>query len=422
MRIAWDTAAGSCGSVVGVVAPHMLVALLLAALTGCDGGNSAGRSGAASFGLGVADLNGDARPDLVAAIVDNRDAERQGSARVILRDPAAAGGFAAATDYDMGAQTRQVAAGDLNGDGRADLLLSNYADGSLSLRLQSSVLPGKFLARTVIDVLGAPQQAVIEDLNGDGWNDIAVAGNGIALWFNDATEPGNFWFAGSLGPADASRAIASADLDGDRRMDLVVSEGDNAVAVYLQDPAPMPSGSFTSPPLVLEVGERPYDIALGDLNGDGRQDIAAVNWGRIDDVAAATVSVLFQRLVPSARVEFNDASSYPIAGKGTSIVIASLDGDQLPDIAATNELAIGGGVSVLFQRSGTLIGFDPTFEPAVLLPARLAYGLGAADFNGDRLTDLAVTNPDGTLVLYQDQGRPGSFFAPRVVGAEPPAN
>ena len=420
-----NSSAAHAGALGGAASTRLLLASLLAvALVPCDGDNSSNGSGqgdgALSFGLAAADLNGDTLIDLVSATVDNQDSASAAAARVILRDVKAGDGFATAMDYGMGAQAQHLAVGDLNGDGRADLLVSNYADSALSLRLQSSAVPGRFLSRTVIDQVSRPREAAIADFNGDNLNDIAVIGSSIALLFNDATEPGNFALGRLLSLAQPGRTIASADLDRDGRMDLVVGGGGSVITVYLQDRLPAAAGTFSSS-LELEVGDQPYDIALGDLNYDRLQDIVVVNWGRAGDVTAATVSVLFQRSYPSDRVEFNAARHYPIAGKGTSVVIADLDGDDLPDIAATNELAIGGGISVLYQRGGTLIGFDPEFEPAVLLPARLPYGLGAADFNGDRWTDLAITNPDGTIVLYQQPGVPRRFGWPQLVGAQPAA-
>ena len=229
------SSAAHAGALGGAASTRLLLASLLAvALVACngDGSNGSGQGdGALSFGLAAADLNGDTLIDLVSATVDNQDAANAAAARVILRDVKAGDGFAAAMDYAMGAQARHIAVGDLNGDGRADLLVSNYADNALSLRLQSSAAPGRFLSRTVIDQVFRPQEAVIADFNGDNLNDIAVIGSSIALLFNDAAEPGNFALGRLLSLAQPGRTIASADLDRDGRMDLVVGGGGNVITV-----------------------------------------------------------------------------------------------------------------------------------------------------------------------------------------------
>ena len=173
------------------------------------------------------------------------------------------------------------------------------------------------------------------------------------------------------------------------------------------------------------VGDNPVDIALADLNRDGRLDIAVVNRGRGSDLSTASVAVLYQspapfsgepfNLSPRYAGEFLSAQSYPIEGKGAQIVVADLNSDSLPDIAATNALSVGGGISLLLQTP------SGDFGSARLLRAYAPWGLGAADFDRDGFTDLVFSNYRGAAIYYQRPPPADGFGPPVSVGGDNPA-
>ena len=232
---------------------------------------------------------------------------------------------------------------------------------------------------------------------------------------NNPDDVGTFFNGPRIGVSGLG--IASADLNGDGRPDLVVGASTRKIAVLLQDPVPVPPGFFSSLPIEYEVDGLPTDVALGDIDGDGRVDIAVVTRG---DVNQASVSLLYQKRSPIDPGSFNSAVNYTIRGNGTSIVIAHLNADGLLDIAATNEL-IDGGISILFQVEQSFPGLLPEFEqPAKLLRINYAYGLGADKISNDELTDLVTTTPDGSFIFYQNPLKPGSYQPPELIGGENP--
>ena len=130
--------------------------------------------------MAAGDLNGDGKLDLVVA---NFDA---GKISVLLGQ--GNGQFATAVDYPVGKQPAFVLVGDVNGDGKLDVVVANEADGTLSVLLGNGdgTLQNPVTYRTVPD----PVYVVMGDFNGDGKPDLAVAGsasNTIAVLLNDGT-------------------------------------------------------------------------------------------------------------------------------------------------------------------------------------------------------------------------------------------
>lgn len=170
-------------------------------------------------------------------------------------------------------------------------------------------------------------------------------------------------------------SLAIADLNGDGKPDLATANPrTNNVSVLLGTG----DGSFglaTNFP----VGALPYGVAIGDLNGDGKPDLAVSSTG------ADSVSVL----LGTGDGSFGAANDFSVGNYVTSVAIEDLNIDGLPDLVATNRF--GKSVSVLLS-----IG-DGSFAAATNLPVSgLPNFVAIGDLNGDTLPDLAVAYRDGT--------------------------
>jgi FG-GAP-like repeat/FG-GAP repeat len=236
----------------------------------------------------IADVNGDGHPDLVLA-----DSSASGNAIVVLQDPANPGRFLAPTLLSTGSTSAtSVAVADLNGDGKPDVVAAtsdaNGDNGAVYVFYQSATSPGTFLAASVFPAGAQPQSVRIADLNRDGLPDLAVA---------------------NLGPG----------LDG---------TGSAGVSVLLQDAAH--PGSFLAP-VTYATQARAIDVAVGDLNGDGKPDLVVANLG---PAPTGSVSVLLQD--PAHPGVFLSATSYGGFGQPLSVAIADLNGDGHPDIAVAD--------------------------------------------------------------------------------------
>jgi hypothetical protein len=361
-------------------------------------------AGAGGSALAVADVTGDGRLDLV---VTNTT-----SGTVSVLRGAGNGRFRRPVTFPAGPNPAAVAVGDFNGDHVADLAVANYYFvGQVTLSVLLGAGGGAFQA-PVGYVLGTKGVGVgVGDFNGDGRDDVVVAGHGestcypfdsVVLLLLSAPD-------GSLQEAAASSANGSAglvtvaDLNGDGAPDVVVADTfalhcyeytPFKAVVYLGDGAGalQPAGTY-------QVGPYPSALTTADITGDGRPDLVATN-GYV--VGELRVDVL----AGDGAGGFLPAQSYAAGGGLAGVAAADFTGDGRPDVAAA-----GTGGVVLLANTGagglqTVVGY-----PAGVAPQ----GASAADFNGDGVPDLVVANTSNAVSTVEVLlGIGGGAFGPPI--------
>jgi hypothetical protein len=241
-----------------------------------------------------------------------------------------------------------VARGDLNRDGLVDLAASYFAPESLSLLLGRP--DGSFDLSRIEMASGSYHALDVLDLDQDGYEDIAaadVSSNHFLIAWND----GKGGLGDSLrvpGPQGPS-AIAGGDLDGDSQMDLVVVAGAFANVVYGR------GGRSFEAPRVLDIGYVGADLALGDLDSDGKLDVLAAPLdgdGHLD-LLTATPSDLFLLWNQGDR-QFVAGPSVLLPSVVWDVTAGDFDGDTRPDAAvATPSLGSEPESEILFFRNLT---------------------------------------------------------------------
>ena len=202
------------------------------------------------------------------------------------------------------------------------------------------------------------------------------------------------WFQG--GPDSIS--LAMGDLNDDGRTDLAVisSYGYSTVLLGKGD------GTFTTAP-DLDTGTRPSWVAIADLDSDGKLDLAVANTG------ANNVSVFLGK----GDGTFSAKVDYPTATAPLSLAVADVNRDGHPDIVAA--CSTGKAVSVLLNKH------DGTFAAKVDYPMPTdANSIAVADFNGDGYPDLAVALSQRTRVMWNDQNGAFPSATDIPVGADIP--
>jgi hypothetical protein len=291
-------------------------------------------------------------------------------------------GFLAPLAYDAGADPVSVAVADFNGDGKPDLAVANqgnypYPNSSVSILLGQG--GGTFLPAVSYAAGNNPQSVAVGDFNGDGKQDLAVAnvgdyyGNGQGVSILLGQGDGTFQTPVSYAAENNPQSVAVGDFNGDGKQDLAVANAypGNSVSVLLGKG----DGTFL-PGQTFPAGGNPRYVAVGDFNGDGILDLAVANY------QSANVSVLLGK----GDGTFQAAVSYPAGSYPYSVAVGDFNGDGIPDLAVTNGTS-NGSVSVLLGKG------DGTFHAAVGYaagydPSSVAVG----DFNGDGIPDLAVAN------------------------------
>jgi hypothetical protein len=227
-------------------------------------------AGLATLGTAIvaADFNHDGALDIALAVTTiTGPLPHPGFVSVILQDPAAPGTFLEGVHYDTISEPCALAVGDLNGDNLPDLIVASSSFGNISILLQDASHPGTFLPQTKVWIGAAQGGIAIGDLNGDGLPDIAIGANtrNLRILYQDPDgSPGTFLPPVNLALDGVPSAVAIADIDGDGFNDLAIAlSSKNQVAVLLQDPSA--PGSFSERD--YNVGAQPGKVAIGDLDG-----------------------------------------------------------------------------------------------------------------------------------------------------------
>lgn len=311
--------------------------------------------------------------------------------------------FVAPKVVAAGAGPMCLAVGDVNGDDKPDLAVSNNGAASVSVLLNDGL--GTFGAPTDVAVGPNPLGIVMGHFDDADPLDLAVVSagaNNVSVLSGDGT--GVFMPAGSPGAGSSPIAIASADLNADAKNDLVVvaTSGSANVTVLLRNEM----GGF-HPGVGFAAGNTPQSVAIADVNGDQKLDLVVANLGSRD------VSILLGR----GDGTFQTATSTGAGMAPRSVALGDVDLDGNLDVVVADSGSHG--VAVLRGRG------NGTFRAATLIATGTgARGVAIADLNGDGRPDVVTANETGASVsVLLGSGTPALFIAPRnlTVSASPTA-
>jgi hypothetical protein len=353
----------------------------------------------------VAKLDGDDNLDVAGANCNSDDVT------VLVGDGGGHFRPAAGSPISAGDGPKAIQHADFNGDDKADLAVANIESKDVTILLGNGSAGFSAAPGSPVKIGHSPGRLASADLNGDGRVDLVVPGspNSVTVLLGDGT--------GRFNPAAASplaiggrygpQAVDVADFNRDAKPDLAVSTTDpKQIAILLGDGG----GGFRTSTTV-----RARLLAVADFNGDGNADVA------VTGLAPLKITVLLGtgsgRFIPAP------GSLRGNVAYGDSVAVADFDNDRNLD------LALAGFDSAMPVLLGNGRGdFRPAVDSPFSLPSS-SFGRGAiaaADLNHDGRADLAVSirrsfqrgGEHGLAILWQAPPAPasvpgGSFPGPR---------
>jgi len=338
-------------------------------------------------GVAAGDLNNDGRPDVVVANFNDNTV----SVLVANID----GSYQPHVDYQVGTEPIAIAIGDMNNDGKMDVVVINNncpsapctSAGSISILLGN----GDGTLQTHVDkTIGfSPNALALGDANKDGKLDV-MATNGqdntmsFVIGNGDGTLKTNRVIPAGTNP----HGVVVNDFNGDGFLDAVVANtGDSNIGLFRG----AANGFHTQ--VTFATGLNPSSIAVADFNQDGKPDVVTGNSG------VASVSILINNafftggFLPHVDLSTTD--------KVAAVAVGDFNKDGFVDVAAaaTNSDV----VSILLGRG------DGTFQFHIDVPSGSdPVALAAADVTGDGLSDLIVgNNLDNTVSILPSVGTLG---------------
>lgn len=298
--------------------------------------------------------------------------------------------------FPVGTAPGSVEIADFNGDNKFDIVVANETSSNVSILLgvgQGRFAPAKgspFAAGQL------PNDIAVGDFNRDGKLDLAVANHELThltLLLGD----GNGGFA----PAPNSplavevkphvHGVATGDLNGDGNLDLVTDSWANDQLLVLFGDG---KANFRTPGTFVKVGKRPYQRhRVADVNGDGKADILTTN------TEGNNVTILLS----DGRGGFKESAGSPFAAGDApfNLAIGDVNGDGKIDLAVVDSpssMAEGRGKDGLNVMLGNGNGGFTTLPGSPFITGKIPNRVAIGDVNGDGVNDIAVSSPDGNNI------------------------
>lgn len=320
------------------------------------------KTGAGASGLCAGDLNGDGKQDIVTANYNDDKIS------IFINTSSNNNiSFADAITYPTGINPYRVATGDFNNDGKPDIVVTCESASAKYISVFENDTPvgGPLAFKAAKDFATQPTPRGVEvsDIDMDGKADIIVTcQSGYLSVFKNISTANNIDFAGSMiinlpsGSSPESSVIA--DFDGDLKLDIAVANNQsNNVSVFKSTSSP---GNLSfAPRQEFATGQWNFNISVGDFDWDGKPDLVVTNQG--DNSA----SVLINNSAANS-ISFNNKIDFPVGNWPRTSAIADVDGDFRPDLIVGNNS--GNSVSVLLgniQKAQAVINFPVPVQPDI---------------------------------------------------------
>jgi hypothetical protein len=334
-------------------------------------------------------MDSDGKPDVITTNASSN------TVSVLLNETTGAiNHFASPVSFPTGTSPANSSVGDVDGDGRKDLVVANAGSNTVSVfRNLSTVGTVSFAPRVDFPTGSNPRGLAIQDLDEDGRPEIVItnyASKSLSVLKNTSSGIGNVSFVGKIDYAtgNGSSAIAVGDMNGDSKPDLAVANAlTNAFSIFKNTGA---GGSISfAAKADFHILDNPAAIAISDLDKDGRMDVAMV-------VSPSNAQILVYRNTSSGgNLSFEYALNLMTEIQPTSIAIANINGDDKPDLVVSNDDSAG---SVSVYKSTSTVGNIWFNTKTEFTTGNSTQTLALGDVNEDGRPDIIAGNYTGNTV------------------------
>ena len=330
----------------------------------------------------IGDLNSDGRDDLVIATQTGIYQSAVYKLFVYLQTPD--GFLNPGVEYPAG-NSVSLAIADVNSDGRPDLICSTKKGFQVLLQNQSGTLAAP--VEYISGVSGAEGGALLAaDLNNDGRTDVAVVISGpnvpSSIDIVQQTPEHALTFAARYSGGGSS--LVAGDFNSDGLLD-VLSSGISGFRVRRQ----LPGGGLDAPDIYsYPSGTTVMSAIAGDVNGDGRDDVI-VN----QSASFPTIGVWLQ----NSSGTLTDGPDYRAYQGATNMETGDFNGDGRTDVVVLN--GSWQGLSLYLQKEDGSFA-DREIYPSAYSQENFEKYLATGDLNGDGQRDAVVLSQFGAYVFY----------------------